>query len=491
MEITELSSAERRVWEAVPRGEPVDFRTGSGDDPLVDGPSWGPERTVRGEVLRALLLAGPVHNGEVPRLRLGGARISGVWNLQYGTAHCSVRLSGCHFDEEPVLYGAQFQQLSLVRSVLPGLSAATVRVDGALRLSGSRFHGTLRLGAASVSRRLFLDGTHLGGGEGGADDGTVLKLSQATVADDIVATGLVAHGEVRLNGATVTGHIDLSDSELHNPSGTALQAKNLSVGTDLRAMRLRANGRISLRGAQIPGQLNLAYAALANPDGVALRASGAAIGELWLRESVPIEGTVNLRRAQINLVHAVPSVWPDRVQLDELTYRSLVPHLPAKERIPLVERDLDGYVPYSYEQLTAAYRRIGDDAAARTVQLAKQRRHRATLPGYARVWGYAQDAAVGYGFRPVRAAAWLTSLVLVGAVAYGLRPPKPLKADEAPEFNPLFYTLDLLLPIVDFGQEKAFAPAGWYQWLGYALIVTGWLLATAIAAGVTRTVSRQ
>lgn len=25
-----------------------------------------------------------------------------------------------------------------------------------------------------------------------------------------------------------------------------------------------------------------------------------------------------------------------------------------------------------------------------------------------------------------------------------------------------------LLPIIDFGQERAYAPHGWYQWLSYA-----------------------
>ncbi|CAM5325016.1 hypothetical protein SATRM34S_00952 [Streptomyces atroolivaceus] len=83
------------------------------------------------------------------------------------------------------------------------------------------------------------------------------------------------------------------------------------------------------------------------------------------------------------------------------------------------------------------------------------------------------------------------SLLLAGSVTYATHHPRALKADEAPSFNPLFYTLDLLLPIIDFGQEKAFSPQGWYQWLSYLLIVTGWLLATTIAAGITRSVSRQ
>jgi hypothetical protein len=98
---------------------------------------------------------------------------------------------------------------------------------------------------------------------------------------------------------------------------------------------------------------------------------------------------------------------------------------------------------------------------------------------------------VGYGFRPVWAAAWLAGLLAVGTAVFGPHPPAPLKADEHPPFNALFYTLDLLLPIIDFGQEKAFKPAGWHQWLAYALVIAGWVLATTIAAGITRTLSRQ
>ncbi len=56
-----------------------------------------------------------------------------------------------------------------------------------------------------------------------------------------------------------------------------------------------------------------------------------------------------------------------------------------------------------HQQLTAAYQRVGDDAATRLVQLAKHRRHRTTLPAYARAWNWAQDITVGYGFRPLRA----------------------------------------------------------------------------------------
>ena len=58
-------------------------------------------------------------------------------------------------------------------------------------------------------------------------------------------------------------------------------------------------------------------------------------------------------------------------------------------------------------------------------------------------------------------------------------------------FNAPICTLDLLLPVIDFGQQNAFAPTGVYQWLSYLLIAVGWVLATTIAARITRTLSRQ
>ncbi|GAA3956256.1 hypothetical protein GCM10022384_06810 [Streptomyces marokkonensis] len=151
----------------------------------------------------------------------------------------------------------------------------------------------------------------------------------------------------------------------------------------------------------------------------------------------------------------------------------------------------DSCLPFTYEQSTAAYRRFGDDDAARVVQLAKQRRHRRTLPWYGRLWGRLQDVTVGYGFRPLRAGGRLLSLLAVGSAVHGLRHPPPLKPDESPDFNPVFYTLDLLPPVVSFGQENAFAPEGGHQTLSYVLIITGWVLATTVITGLTRTVSRN
>ncbi|MEU6143629.1 membrane-associated oxidoreductase [Streptomyces sp. NPDC047081] len=485
MEINDLTPAEQRVWRAFPTGVSVDFRE-STDEDVAEGAQWGPERTVRAAVLRALLLNGPQEPGEIAALKVAGARITGLLDMPYGTAEFAIRLSHCHFDDVPMLYGARFRQLNLSNSVLPGLTAATVRVEGVLRLTDARIRGPVRLGGARIAGALFMDRTHLSAPD---DSEPVLQLNHAEIGDDLWAPGMRSHGLVRLDGATVTGAVNLEEAEFHNPGSTAISALSFETGSDLRMRFARTHGRVDLRGSRVPARFDLTRAHLSNPEGTALRVSSCTVGELWLLRGV-LDGVLNLRRAHLEVLYLDPEMLPDKVFLSDLTYTTLTPHEPAERRLHMLERD-PRYEPHSYEQLTAAYRRIGDDYAARRVQLAKQRRLRTTRAWYGRLWGYVQDVTVGYGFHPLRAAVWLLSLLAVGSTAYALHHPHALKPSEAPHFNPVFYTLDLLLPVISFGQEEAFAPDGWYQYLSYGLIITGWILATTVVTGVTRTVSRQ
>ncbi|MFJ7268367.1 membrane-associated oxidoreductase [Streptomyces sp. NPDC099050] len=492
MEITDLSPAERRVWDAFPRGEGVDFREDRAEE-ATGGASWGPDRTVRAEVLAFLLLRGAAPlDGQVPGLNVRGARITGKLNLKYADIEHAIRLRACWFERKPLLYGARLRIVSLSDSALPGLTASTVSVDIALKLSCCRITGPVRLAGARIAGGLFLQKAVIGtAGPAEAGQEAALQFNHADIGTDVIAMELTVHGQTRINGATVGGQINFDDARLLAPGATALHAEILNVGTDLRAMRLEARGRVNLTGSRIPGQLNLAYARLINPGGIALRASSCVAGEVWLRNCPTVQGDVNLRRSQFDLLHVAPETWPQQIRIAGLSYRALSPHVPAEQRLPVLAREESGYLPHAYEQLAAAYRTAGDEAGARTVLLAKLRRHRDTLPRVARFWGLLQDATVGYGFRPLRAAGWLLALLITGTLAYGLHPPRELKPGEAPEFNPVFYTLDLMVPIISFGQEAAYTPDGWYQWLSYLLIVTGWVLATTTAAGVSRSLQRQ
>jgi hypothetical protein len=135
--------------------------------------------------------------------------------------------------------------------------------------------------------------------------------------------------------------------------------------------------------------------------------------------------------------------------------------------------------------------RSGHDNDVRRVLLAKQRHRRTTLSATGRLASRMLDATVGYGYRPWRAAVWLALLLTVGTIVYAIDQPHPLPGGPVPPFNPFTYTLDLLIPIGAFGLRTAYASSGIAQWLSYALVAAGWILATAVIAGVTHAVRRE
>jgi hypothetical protein len=112
-----------------------------------------------------------------------------------------------------------------------------------------------------------------------------------------------------------------------------------------------------------------------------------------------------------------------------------------------------------------------------------------SAPG--RAAGRLLDAAVGHGYRPWLAAIWLALLLTAGTVIYSVDQLHALPGGPVPPFNAFAYTLDLLIPIGAFGLRSASASAGPAQWLADGLIAADWILATAVIAGITRTVRRE
>jgi hypothetical protein len=173
-------------------------------------------------------------------------------------------------------------------------------------------------------------------------------------------------------------------------------------------------------------------------------------------------------------------------------YENLVPYeaFPLSRRLEWVASATPEYSPEPYERLATVLRNSGEDADAREVLLAKQRRRRETLPLAAKLWGYLQDWTVAYGYRPGRAALWMAVLWAMGALAFAQIDPAPIKADEHPQWNAALYALDLLVPVINLGQDGYWQLDSSWQWASAALVLLGWILATTVAAGASRLLRR-
>ncbi|WP_435616064.1 oxidoreductase [Streptomyces coelicoflavus] len=540
MRLNELNAHERRLWDAYPQGRPVEA-PGAPHDPGASGAPHdpaAPDRTIRSEVVAALLLgandaSGP---GDRPALRLTGARITGLLDLRFTEITAPVVLTDCRFDEAPLLKGARTRELAMTGCTLPGLVADTAQIDARLTLTRCRLTGPLVLSRTQINGDLDLRHTKIT-----FPDGEAISAVHAQVGGDALCTDLAVEGTFRLSGAAVDGEFDLEGASLHAPGRHALDAYHVRVTEDFTChpgfsaegrlilsgatvgaaigfcgarlsntgdvaleavdvtvarnfdlgLGLTVDGAVKLDGTRVGTELSLRDAELTHPGGTALSLRAVQARETDLRTRRPVDGTVDARNAHLGTLHDDRDTWPADLRLTDTTYDTLATPLSATDRIRWIRRSPGGYLPQPYEQLAAAYRRLGHDDEARTVLLAKQRHRRAGRPAHTRLWGHVQDAAVGYGYRPLRAGLWLLALLASGALYFALHTPDPLDPGKAPPFNAVFYTLDLLVPIITFGQEPAFAPRGPGQWLSYTLIASGWILATTVTAGVSRALSRQ
>ncbi|WP_067451673.1 hypothetical protein [Actinomadura macra] len=475
-----MNDAERRLWAAFPSGATVVL----GDDRPA-GPL--PDRIVRAEIITRLLLgAGESRPGSVASLRLRGAYVVGRFDLSGGTIEHELRLERCRIVEKPDFSNAQTRQLRFSECRMPGFDGGGLRADGYVSLSGSVIEGEVWLPRAQIGGGLRMNKMEITASapekwavfSGGlvVDVGAFVQNSRIT-------------GGVRLVGARMNGGLFMQGTTLENPGRLALDAQNMVVEDAAEfSGGFTARGTVRLRSARVNGILSFSTSILdsCDPGRMALHASHIQADELLLWPAEKIKGRVSLSYSRIDLIMDSPEIWPDELYLNGLTYETLRFKGTFKDRLSWVSRDPEFHLQ-PYEQLAAWYHSVGSDDLARKVQLAKLRARRRRLNPVGRAWNHVLDWTVGYGYRPWLAFAWFGALLAIGAVVFSLDAPKPIKQpDERPAFHALVYSLDLLIPLDTFGQQQAFDATGWSRWVAYTLVATGWVLATALIAGVTR-----
>ncbi|WP_461009864.1 oxidoreductase [Streptomyces capparidis] len=503
------------MWHAFRGGEAYDLRTGV---PELDNPGtsrvWGPERTVRaGAVARLLLDGPPAHPGTVACLKLSGARISGQLNLAGGTVTPYVELHNCQFEQQILMPECSFTTLRMVRCAIPRIEAARMSTAGDLHLPQCTVPGGIRITDANIGTDLLLNQLVVQADR----HGRAISADGLTVAQDVEAELIKATGEISLRSARIGGRLSLRGSALRNPTGRqALNAARITIehtlylssgwvsgtltgtGTPPGGVRTRhfsCDGGVRLDDGRFGNAIVIDRATFLLTASQELSLRRVQTPELRFTPEAPPSGRIVLSSAKVGNLVTEAACWPGAglIDVSGFTYESLRPTGPfsLKARLEWLANATPEYSPEPYEQLAAALRADGLDEEAREVLLAKQRRRRETLPLAARMWGYAQDITVAYGYRPGRAAVWMAVLWALGSVYFAANPPPPIRRNESPDWEPGLYALDLLLPVIDLGQDHAWRTEGIHQWVAVAMVLLGWVLATTVAAGASRLLRRN
>lgn len=403
-----------------------------GDGTRPDGP--GEDRLIRAGFLRFLILGGdddcrPHEKG----VRLAGAFVAGVLDLEACHVLRDIGLANCRFDSIPEFSSAVIERLFLDGSALPGLNAERLEARGGLYLRGAEIDGTVRLVSATFGGNVLCDGSAFRPVAGPALDAEGLEARRLRLR------GAQCAGPVILNGAELRADLDCAGMVATTAvDGLALDARSVEVGGSASLRGARVDGETSLVAARIRGDLNCTGAAFHNPDHGALQVGRASVGgAFFLRDGAHINGTLDLTGASIGSIHDDAESWPAHGDL--LLNRCLYPAfiggpVDAASRLDWLGRQAperwgEDFWPQPYEQVAAVLQAMGHEDDARKVLIEKEARQRAARrkrnPNPAgRVFQAVLDGilkvTVGYGRQPLLAFVWLLFFWGIGVLIFGI-----------------------------------------------------------------------
>jgi hypothetical protein len=283
-----INDAERRLWDAFPRGGTVNLGPG---EP-------GPDEQIRGEVIARLALgAHPAEPGYSARLVLEGARITGRLDLSGAQLAHDLRIRRCRFDDRIDLTGSVTRNVELYSCRAPGIDARGWQAQGQVSFQASQFEGQVDLLGARLGGQVSLRGCKLF-----ESDGIALLADSAVVDGSLYLDhGFEANGKVRLAGARIGGILNFDGARLNNPGDDAMTLDNARIGQNCFCRDgFAATGQIRMLGAYIEGQLSFNHATLSHPHGNVLFADNLTVTQSMFLQGTKCEGLLRLRGAQVH-----------------------------------------------------------------------------------------------------------------------------------------------------------------------------------------------
>jgi len=345
-----------------------------------------------------------------------------------------------------------------------GLLAAGTQVGGNVNLRcGFSSEGRVSLDSCKLSGRFDIHKADLG-----TDVYGYSLTAEGLQAMDVMARDLKAKGIINLLGAHIAGSLEMDGAYLEGDHGASLVADQATVGGSVKiGEKFKATGRVRFLGAKINGQLDIA--------------NNSSIASLMLADA-----------SVQTLVDGNEPSWPKELDMTGFEYKRLEPAQPgsSRDRLRWLKRQRGGYVPQIYHQLAAMYVAKGQDDDARRVRITGQRRRRRSQGRLKEVLGWVPDVLVGFGYKPWRAVVWGLLLLAIGVPIFGHQQaiqnltPVGANGSAAPQFSPVLYTLNLLIPVVNLRQTEAWTTHGPATWLATCWTIAGWTLASMVIAGL-------
>lgn len=405
-------------------------------------------------------------------------RVGGNWEMARGRFVGQIRCPGADVTgqwrmTEANVFGSDLAIRADGARIRGGIFMSRVKIVGLVRLPAAEIGNQLRLSAASIK----------------VDEGPALLASSAGFGRDVeLNDGFQTAGAIVLDQARIEGTCDLAGSHLKSA--------------------LAARGPAPTASASRPGKAGDAVR-----DELVLSLVDAHVGRLQMPERADERphGVVDLTRASVGSFVDSAAAWPpprgsiaggdkretDHLVLDGFTYE----HLDnpsgeaadasrsgvAKRRIIWLEgqsdRDLvEHFKPQAWLQLAERLSAQGYEEDARAIAIARQRRERKSrsMRMSSRWQNRLLDWLALYGHNPWRTVGWMIATVLIFAGVHhaGARLcSTPGCFDESayvvshrdgyspdafrrvyPAFNPLAYSLDVFVPVVNLGYKDHWRP---------------------------------
>ncbi|MGX9354877.1 hypothetical protein ACS3SW_06860 [Roseobacteraceae bacterium S113] len=544
-----LSDAERDLVAHAQRGELLVL--GDGTRPEADA---GADRIIRAPVLRYLLLGGcAACRTDDIGVWLKGALIEGPLNLDYTILCGPMQLEACRFLERLDMVQTKLPLLSLTGGHLQGLRGLGLRCEGSVFLNQIDATAKIDLNIGEIGGQLALEGAILEPDTGPAFSGQGLCAGGGVFLQDVKATGEIGLNSSEIGGQLVLDDATLEPQTGSAFWGQGMcvtadaRFQNVTARGEIHLGRAKIGGQLDFERAELAPKTGRA---------LQLQDVRVENSLFWRGLKAPEASCDFSNAYFSDLVDdpaCWPEA--ENLSFDGMTYDRLSGYpviIDAAKRLQWLERGSywnGEFRPQPYTQLAKVLREMGHDLEARKILAERERRLKIEArkalrqdsdpPSRNYVTALIYDVMaglhwlvadkllqglIGYGHHPFRSLIALVFLIVLAIVpahlAYeagdfapnsdviqtsegwqaALSADNPAKvwasADGAGRdwetFNRYAYGVDVVIPIINFGQTEAWAPStsrgdwGWHLWwLKWVLSTAGWIVTALGAAAIT------